>query len=171
MEAPKEIKIFLPDGNPGGLKVVELSNRNIRALQIPRSALAEVKRAELSQPALYLLCDREGENAYIGECENFLNRVKDHDQKKDFWEIALVFTADGIEKSDVKYLESLAVQEAKAAERMEILNSTSPVKNKLHEFKAATINEFFSDIKMLASVLGYPVFDRVKALTALLIVI
>lgn len=165
MSSPKSITIFLPDGNPNGIKIIELSNRNIRAFLIPRAKLSDARRAELTQPALYFLCDREDEKTYIGECENFVHRVKDHDQKKDFWEIAIIFIAkdNSLEKGDVKYLESLAVEDAKRASRMEVLNLTVPVRNNLHEFKAETIKEFYDDLKLMISTLGYPVFDIVEA--------
>lgn len=164
MPNPKTIMIFLPDGNPSGIKIVEVSNRNIRAFLVPRAKLSEAKRPELNQPALYVLCDREGESAYIGECENFFNRVKDHDQKKDFWELAIVFVAkdNSLEKGDVRYLESLAVEQASIASRMTLINANVPARNNLHEFKTATINEFFEDVQLLITALGYPLFDQIN---------
>jgi hypothetical protein len=165
MPSPKLIHLFLPDGNPNGIKIAEIANRNIRAILIPRPILAEIKSyAELSQPALYALTDREGERIYIGECESFTQRVKDHVQKKDFWEIAIVFVTNdnSIDKAEVKFLESLAVEAAKEAGRMKIENQASPTRNTLHQFKAQTILEFFDDITLLISTLGYPVFDRIK---------
>ncbi|MDB5182801.1 MAG: hypothetical protein JWO47_585 [Candidatus Saccharibacteria bacterium] len=163
--SPKLISIFLPDGNPNALKIAEISNRNIRALLIPRPKLTDaIARVELNQPALYVLTDRDASEIYIGECENFLHRVKSHDQKKDFWDVALVFVAkdSSLEKGDVKYLESLAVEIAKDAERTKVTNLTVPARNNLHEFKAQTILEFFDDLKLLISALGYPVFDKIK---------
>lgn len=161
----KTISIFLPDGNPNGIKKLEVSNRIIRAYEIPRIKLATAKQyAELFQPALYLLFDKEGTRAYVGESENFYERVKNHDQSKDFWEVVVCFVATNksLEKSDVKYLEYLAVTEAKVANRIETENKTVPLENNLHEFKVPTIKEFFQDVKLLTSTLGYPLFDVVK---------
>ncbi len=109
------------------------------------------------------MCDRIGEKAYIGECENFVHRIKDHEQKKVFWEIAIAFVAkdNSLEKGDIKYLESLSVEVAKNAARMEITNLTVPSKNNLHKFKALTLPEFFEDVKLLTSTLGYPLFDKI----------
>ena len=162
---PKTITIFLPDDNPTGVKIVELSNRTIQAFLIPRAKLTEIRdRKELNQPAIYVLCDRDGEQVYFGECENFFHRIKSHEQGKEFWEIAIAFVAkdNGLDKGDVKFLESLAVEHAKRAGRAEVTNATSPVRNNLHEFKTQAILEFFEDLKLIISALGYPVFDRVK---------
>lgn len=157
------ISIFLPDGNPGGVKVIELNNRIIRAVLVPRAKLNDVKtRKELNQPALYMLCDREGQNVYIGECENFVHRIKSHDQGKDFWETAIAFVAkdNGLEKGDVKFLESLSIESAKNSGRMNVINNIVPTRNNLHEFKVDSIKQFFDDVRLLSSTLGYPAFDN-----------
>ena len=72
---------------------------------IPRDELDWAKsRKELQQPALYMLFDDERTTVYIGECENFNNRVKDHAIKKPFWQSAVicVSSSDGINKADVQ---------------------------------------------------------------------
>jgi hypothetical protein len=164
-KSAKTITIFLLNGKPNGVKIVELSNRIIQAFLIPRSLLNDVKnRLELYGPALYVLCERDGSQVYIGESENFYNRIKNHDQDKDFWEIAIAFFAKdkGLEKGDVKYLECLAVEKARAANRFTVLNKTVPPRNNLHEFKVQSVEEFFEDASLLISSLGYPLFDPVS---------
>ena len=53
---------------------------------IPRSNLSILnERSELQTPALYILLGEDEytkPKAYIGETENFRERVKDHDNKK-----------------------------------------------------------------------------------------
>ncbi len=161
----KTITIFLSEGNPNGIKEVELSNRIIKAILIPRAKLKESKQlSELEQPALYFLCEKNGEQVYIGESENFYTRAKNHDQTKDFWEVAIAFIAkdNSLEKSDVKYMESVAVEVGKAAKRYTLTNTTIPSRNNLHKFKIPIIEEFFADVKLLISALGYPVFDIIQ---------
>lgn len=164
MSSSKLINIFLPDGNPNGVKIIEIANRITHAILIPRTKLADVKdRPELNQPALYILCDRDGTQVYLGECERFISRVKTHDQSKDFWEIAIAFVAsdNSLEKANVKYLESIAVELAKDAQRMEVMNAVVPARNNLHEFRLQTTLDFFEDVKLLASTLGFPLFDKI----------
>lgn len=162
---PRTITIFLTSGNPNGVKKLEVSNRIIRAYVLPRIKLGDMKKYEdLTQPALYLLFDKDGTIAYIGESENFCERVKNHDQSKEFWDIAVAFIAKdkSLEKGDVKYLESLAVEAARDAKRMETVNKTVPPRNNLHEFKVPTIHEFFDDVKLLTLTLGYVLFDKIQ---------
>jgi len=162
---PRTITIFLTTGNPNGIKKLEVSNRTIRAYVMPRALVAEARKLnELTQPALYLLFDKDDLRAYIGESENFYERIKNHDQSKEFWETAVAFIAKdkSLEKGDIKYLESLAVEKSIKANRMEIENKTVPPRNNLYEFKIPTVNEFFEDVKLLTSTLGHPLFDKVQ---------
>lgn len=45
--------------------------------------------------------------AYIGQTEDFTERVRQHDNKKKFWNKAIVFISigDAMTKADVEYLE------------------------------------------------------------------
>jgi hypothetical protein len=162
---PRTITIFLATGNPNGIKKLEISNRIIRAYVMPRLRIAEAKEhTDLTQPALYILFDKEATKAYIGESENFYERIKSHDQGKDFWDVAVAFIAKdkSLEKGDIKYLESLAVEKSKDAGRIETANKTIPPRNNLHEFKVPTILEFFNDVSLLTATLGFPIFEKIE---------
>lgn len=161
---PKTITIHLPSGDPAGIKIADIANRTIRGYVLPREKLVDAKGfEELSKPALYLLLSRDGEDLYIGESENFLARIATHnaDTDKDYWDLALVFIAkdSSLEKSDVGYLEAVAVVQAQKAAKCKVHNRTIPTKNNLHQFKVSSVKEFFDDLMLLSSTLGYPVFD------------
>ena len=52
----KTLQIFLPTGEPRGIRIAELTTRIVQAVLIPRSELATAKgRPELDQPAVYFL--------------------------------------------------------------------------------------------------------------------
>ena len=78
----KLIRLFLVDGNPKGLRTVELSNMTIYTTIFPRTKLKEFLQREESQKAgCYILLGDELENssefeAYIGEGENVGNRLR-----------------------------------------------------------------------------------------------
>ena len=78
----KTIQIFLPTGEPRGIRVAELTTRIVQAVAIPRSDLATAKaRAELDHVAVYFLFG-ESEGAakpivYIGQTEDVRKRL-DH---------------------------------------------------------------------------------------------
>ena len=98
----KTIQIFLKDYDQDGVKIAELSNSMAKVFVIPRNELDYVKsRIELKQPAIYMLFDDERTAVYIGECENFYHRVKDHETRKSFWQWAVICVSsnNGINKN------------------------------------------------------------------------
>jgi hypothetical protein len=163
MNIPRRIQTYLPDGTLEGVRLVELSESSVKAFVIPRIKLNDIKnRSELKQPALYLLISSGDNQLYIGESENFYDRIKNHDQAKDFWDlaVAIVSSTNSLEKSDVKYLESLAVEKAKATAAMQVLNKTVPVRNNIHEFKVHSLEIILEDVSMIAELLGYSIFTK-----------
>lgn len=165
MNKPRLIQTYLPDGSLEGIKVIELSESSVKAFVVPRIKLSDVKkRPEINQPSLYLLINSAENQLYIGESENFYHRVKNHDQSKDFWDIAIaiVSNTNSLEKSDVKYLESLAVEKAQATAAMQVLNKTVPARNNVHEFKVHTLEKTLEDTAMIAELLGFSIFASKK---------
>jgi len=161
----KTIQIFLKDYDQDSVKIAELSNSMAKVFVIPRDELDWAKiRKELQQPALYMLFDDERTTVYIGECENFNNRVKDHSVKKSFWQSAVicVSNSDSINKADVKFLESYAIQKAVEIGRFNIQNMNSPTTITMREFDKATILDYFSDVELLLTTLGYNLFEPLK---------
>ena len=165
MPRSKTIRIFLKDSDPNGVKIADLSVSTAKIYVVPKDKLKFVStRAELKHPNIYMLFDDERTSVYIGESEDFVARVKDHVAKKDFWQWALIAVASdkNLDKADVKFLESLVVEQAVEVGRMSVENRISPSQNNLHEFKQETMLEFFDDIKLLIASLGFDIFTPLK---------
>lgn len=93
---PFSLRIFVADGDPDGLRIVDRFNASARAVVFPRALLPQVKaRPELQQTGVYLLLgprpDGEGELLYVGEGDPILPRLQEHQSKKDFWTRAIGF--------------------------------------------------------------------------------
>jgi hypothetical protein len=158
---PRLIQTYLPDGTLEGIRVIELSDSSIKAFVIPRLELKNAKvREELLRPSIYFLVSSSDSLGYIGESENFFHRVKNHDQNKQFWDvaIAIVSTTNSLEKSDVKYLESLAVERAQSGS-MSIENKTVPIRNNVHEFKLHILQKILDDTQLILTSLGYDILS------------
>ena len=53
---PKTIQIFLPGGDPRGIRIAEITTRILQVIEVPRSLLGEFSlMPESSQVALYFL--------------------------------------------------------------------------------------------------------------------
>ncbi len=102
---PFSLRIFVADGDPDGLRIVDRTNWNGKALVFPRAAWAQpsvAARAELQQTGVYLLLgpreDGEGDRLYIGEGDPIRDRLADHHKgkkQKDFWTRAICFVSMG----------------------------------------------------------------------------
>ena len=167
MSIPFSIRIFVADGDPDGLRVVERSNWVGKALVFPRALLASVKqREELKQTGVYLLLgpreDGEGEMLYIGEGDPIRPRLEDHHGKKDFWNRAVCFVAapGQLNKAHVQFLESRLVQLAKAAKRMPLDNGNHPAEPSLSEADRADMNVFLQNLLGMLPVLGIHAFEQ-----------
>lgn len=133
---------------------------------VPRSNLSYLNEQEkLQKPAFYILIGEDEATkpqAYIGETENFKERVKDHDNKKEFWHKALIFVSkdEDMTKADVQYLEHKAIAEAKKANTFVLSeNKQIPKAPNLPEHQRDAMDEFFDDVKFLASFIGCNIFD------------
>ena len=171
MARPQTIQIFLPEGNPRGVKIAELTNRVVKAILVPRNKLEYMaSRNELANVGLYFLfgntLDKVKPVVYIGEAENCLKRLNEHnkDSNKDFWTHALVTISNinSFTKAHVKYLEHLAIKIAKDNNRFETENKNSPSLPYVTESMEADLLDSFDTIKVLLSTLGYPLFDSIS---------
>ena len=162
----KTVTTYLIDGDPKGTQYSFISNKICQMFVIPRSNLAYLNEQEkLHKPAFYILIGEDEATkpqAYIGETENFKERVKDHDSKKAFWQKALVFVSkdEDMTKADVQYLEYRAITEAKQSNSF-VLNENKqiPKAPNLPEHQRDAMDEFFEDIKFLASFIGCGIFE------------
>lgn len=165
----KTVTIYLINGDPNGTQYVFISNKICQMCIIPRSNLSILnERHELQTPALYVLLGEDEATkpkAYIGETENFRERVKDHDSKKTFWQKALLFISKdaAMTKADVQYLEYKAITEAKASNTYVLNeNKQTPKIPNLPEYRKDDMEEFFEDVKFFTSFIGCNIFDVAK---------
>ena len=165
----KTVTTYLLDADPKGTQYVFISNKICQMYVIPRSHLSILnERYELQTPAFYILLGEDEETkpkAYIGETENFRERVRDHESKKAFWQKALLFISKdaAMTKADVQYLEHKAIAEAKVSNSFVLNeNKQTPKAPNLPEYRKDDMDEFFEDVKFLTSVIGCGIFDIAK---------
>ena len=163
------IRIFVPDGDPDGLRMVERSNWIGKALVFPRSLLPEIKRREeFSHTGVYVLIgpreDGEGEAIYIGEGDPVLPRIESHYANKDFWTRAAFFvtTGTGLNKAQVQYLESRLLTLAKEAKRVKLDNRNQSSLPSLHEADTADMDVFLENMLQIMPLIGISAFERPK---------
>lgn len=167
----KTIQIFLPDGNPRGMKIAEFTSRTVQTILVPRAQLDfACSRKELSNVGLYFLFGESVAGGlpqlYLGEAEDCAVRLKQHNKQKDWWTVAIVCiskTSD-FTKAHVKYLEWYCHQESHAAGRFNVDNSGVPTKSHISESMQADLMDHFDTIRILTGTLGYPLFEKIAKL-------
>jgi len=165
----KTNQIFLPDGNPRGVKIAEITSRTVSVVLVPRAHLEIAgKRPELPNVGLYFLVgevETEGnQQVYVGESEDCLGRLRQHNTSKDFWRVALVAISKTqyFTKTHVKYLEWHCHQSINRAGRYRLENTTVPTRPYISESMKADLEDNFDTLQILVSTLGYPLFDEFK---------
>ncbi|MDP3886981.1 GIY-YIG nuclease family protein [Hydrogenophaga sp.] len=163
---PFSLRIFVADGDPDGLRIVERFNASARAVVFPRALLPQVKaRPELQQTGVYLLLgprpDGEGDLLYVGEGDPIRPRLESHYAQKDFWTRAIGFVAAGglLNKAHVQFLEARLIALARAAKRVPLDNGNFPGEPTLSEADRADMEVFLSHMLGMLPVLGVHAFE------------
>lgn len=166
-ETPFTLHIFVADGDPDGLRLVERSNWIGKAIIFPRALYPLVRsRSEFQQIGVYLLLgpreEGDGDKIYIGEGDPVRPRFEDHYAKKDFWTRAVFFVAGPgqLNKADVQYLEAQLVSRASAAKRMPLDNGNKPSEPTISERDRAAMDVFLENVLGMLPVLGVHSFEQ-----------
>lgn len=160
------VHMFLPGGNPDGIKVVEKSNWNGCGLVVPRALFGEAKvRPELARAGVYVLVGQAETSPlpqiYVGEGDPVRPRLEHHAKTKDFWTHAVVFTSKGqnLNKAHVQQLEARLVELATSSKRCVLDNSNVPQPPSLSEADTAEVEGFLDDVLLCLPILGYGFFE------------
>ena len=162
----------LLDKTLDGARIIDMgSTKSCECFVLPRDKVTEIakKQPHLQRYGFYILLGRDKKMrnvAYVGQTNDFTNRVNDHKQKKDFWNTALVFVSKSNEiyPSEALYLEYLGWKAAIAAGNYIIDNTKDINEPPLSEDKQNEMELFFEDIQFLTRFYGCKVFDRPEVL-------
>ena len=163
---PFNIRIFVAEGLPDGLRLVEKSNWVGLCLICPRGRYPKVKkRDEFSGSGVYILSGMEGDGnqpaLYIGEAESVRARLDSHYANRDFWQQVIVFTTRGdpLNKAEVKYLEARLIELAARNKRCHLVNANVPQCPNLSEADRAQVEGYLDEVLSLLPVLGINAFE------------
>jgi len=170
----KHIELFLADGVPGGITTANVAGWTGSILLGPRPKLSQIlSRSETRGNGAYLLLGDDktavGDvRCYVGKTENFGDRFRQHDAKKDFWDRLVVITCtdDSFNEGHWGYLESRLVELASTAARCSLENTQVPQARKLSEAQVSDMEAFIDQLQVVLPVLGVNVIRKVREATA-----
>jgi len=165
---PKTIQIFLPSGDPQGIRVAEITTRIVQVLEVPRVLLPNfLKMPESEQVAVYFLTgeseDGEEKRVYIGQTGDLRARLVKHNKEKEFWERALVLISrtNSLTQTHALFLEWHCLQSIRSAGRFIDENGNGGSRPHTPAPMEADCHEIFDTGRALLATLGYPLFDSV----------
>jgi hypothetical protein len=169
---PKTIQIFLPGGDPTGIRVAEITTRIVQVIEVPRSLLQDfLKMSESDQVALYFLVrkaeDGTEPKVYIGQTGDLRARLTQHNKEKEFWERALVLISrtNSLTQTHALFLEWHCLQATRKASRYIDDNGNSGSKPHTPAPLQADCLEIYDTGRTLLATLGFPLFDPVGKIT------
>jgi len=169
MNAPYTIRIFVPEGDPNGLRIIENVNWTGTGVAFPRDKWeSALEHGNIKKPGIYILWGYNDDpedpriRVYIGEGDYVPDRIKMHLERKDFWAHAIVFTSDNLNKAYIRYIESMLVARARKYNRCIIENGTDPAKPPMSASDCADAEAFLRQILQILPLVDISVFDEPK---------
>ncbi len=166
MPRPQTIQIYLPTGDPRGMRIAEITTRIVRVIEVPRSQLAEfLKLPEAQQVGVYFLLGELSEaglpRVYIGQSGSVGTRLVQHNLSKDFWNRALVVISltNSLTQTHALFLEWFAISEAAQAGRYNLENGNAGARPHTPAPLEADCHEIFETAATLVATLGQPIFE------------
>jgi hypothetical protein len=169
MHRPQTIQIFLPAGDPRGVRVAEITTRIVRVIEIPRSQLADfIQTPEAQQVGVYFLMGELSEaglpRVYIGQSGNVGSRLVQHNLNKDFWYRAFVVISltNSLTQTHALFLEWFAIKKAAQAQRYSLENGNTGARPHTPAPLEADCHEIHETAATLLATLGQPIFEPLR---------
>jgi len=170
MAEPFTIRIFVPDGDPEGIRLIDRMNWTGLGVVFPRIKWTDVRhRDELRRTGVYILVgyiqDDDLPTIYIGQADGVRGRIETHYGAKDFWDWGIVFVSNsaGLNRAHVTWLEFALVKRATEAKRCHLDNGNAPQEPALSEAEKADTRAFFRELLQILPLVGLHCFENPRA--------
>jgi hypothetical protein len=165
---PQTIQIFLPSGDPQGIREAAITTRIMRVFDVPRPLLPDFLLMDAAkQVGLYFLLGESEEldrsQLYIGQTGSLGERLSTHQKNKDFWNRAVVAVSvtNSLTNTHASFLEWLSIRQATDADRYALENGNVGSRPHTPLPLEAECREIHETIRILLGTLGYPLLDSV----------
>jgi hypothetical protein len=168
---PYTIRIFVPNGDPQGVRIIDRMNWTGQGVVFPREKWMDTRSREaFGNPGVYVLVgltsDDDLPTIYVGEGDGIRERIDSHYRNKEFWSwgIAFVSTNRGLNKAHVQWLEFALVAHATQAQRSHLDNGNAPQEPALTESEKADTRGFLKEVLQILPLVGLHAFEKAKAI-------
>ena len=171
MSDPFTIKIFVPDGNPEGVRIIDRMNWTGLGIVFPRDQWIAVRqRNEFSKTGVYILVGQTEDDLptlYIGQGDGVRDRIETHFANKEFWDWGIAFVSHaasgGLNRAHITWLEYALIERATKAQRSHRDNGNAPREPALSEAERADTQGFLKEILQILPLVGLRAFEMPRA--------
>jgi hypothetical protein len=166
---PTASRIFVPDGDPEGVRIIDRMASTGLAITFPRVQWSNIRtRPEFERAGIYVLSGYATEDAdlptlYIGQGDRVLDRIDSHYASKDFWDRGFAFITkssnSGFNRAHITWLEHMLVARARRAGRSHLNNGNIPAEPTLSEADKADTHLFLREILQVLPIVGLRAFE------------
>jgi hypothetical protein len=174
MPDPFTIRIFVPDGNPEGVRIIDRMNWTGLGIAFPRNQWTAIRqRGEFSKPGVYILVGQTEDDLptiYIGQGDGVRDRIEAHFANKEFWDWGVTFVSHGasagLNRAHITWLEHALIDRATKAGRSNLDNGNAPREPGLSEAERADTQGFLKEILQILPLVGLQAFEMPRAVVA-----
>jgi predicted GIY-YIG superfamily endonuclease len=167
---PKTLEIYLPGGDPRGIRVAYVNTRIVQLIDVPRSLLPTfLTMPESAQVAVYYLVGESDDgtvrSVYVGQSGDLRTRLPEHNKNKPFWQRALVMVSrtHNLTQTHALFLEWHSLQAIRMAGRFTDENGNGGSRPHTPAPMEADCLEIFDTGRTLLATLGFPMFEPVAS--------
>lgn len=171
MAEPYSINIFMPEGDPSGIKIIERPGRTGKIIAGPRGKFEILReRAEFKRGGVYILegieadteSDTERPLLYIGQSDTVVNRLNKHNGDRDFWTSFLLIVPgnDDFNSAHVRWLEYALIQRALEVNFAKLENIVVHNEPILGEADLARMQNFLKELLLMFPLVGQMSFSE-----------
>ena len=162
----KVFQILVPD-NTLVSRIISCENQVTELFVIDRADKKFVSEysSDLNKPALYILVNRDKKQLYVGETDDSVKRLRNH-EAKDFWTEAIVFhsTTDTLSTTEVKWLEAKTYEALKELGYYDLSeNKQVPQQPPLKKNQIYTLEPIFEEAKNYICAAGFDIFLKTNS--------
>ena len=177
MPNPFTIRIYVPEGDPEGIRIIDRLSSNGKFFVFPRNKWNELReRKEFLGAGIYILTgyseqgtvtDAESldilPTVYVGQADVVQRRIDQQLKDKDFWDKAIVYVSENkINSTHVKWLEYALIKKLNETKRSISDNGNSPSEPTISESERAEIQVLLTEIYQTVPLVGVTAFESSK---------
>ena len=170
MPSAFSLRVFMPQGEPQGLRIVEKTNWTGVGIIFPRNRVDKARaRESLQRTGVYVLWSNDDQlrpKVYVGQSENVARRVRQHfdNEDMDWCTTAAAFTTkdDAFNQGHARFLEWALIQRARLTNRGALKNQLEPSKPSISEPDQVDAEHFLDDLLQCLPLAGLDCFEDTR---------